>query len=289
MSKTPGRKNIKGPGKCIFCEGGAVPGNPMTGEHLWSDWMDRANLLPRVSREYIEIASNYRRHTGEKTVAQRYREGSPHYKKIKVVCKQCNSGWMNQIEVAAQPVLTPLIKGTKAVLNRNARKILAEWVVLKMLVAEHSEQQGYVSAPIFLQSDRAAFKRDRTVPPGVRIYLAKHTGDAWIIRYHRRASGLGERGVSLPPPSHPTTRNNVQSTSWGIGKLFIYIHAATDPVIANRVKFVKGPELRKLWPLLSTNFSWPPGYVVSDAFLDDLADSLARFLDRTWETAQNSR
>ena len=82
----------------------------MTGEHLWSDWMMRAKLLPRVAREYTETSNTYRRYTGDWTAFSRKREGSPANKKLKVVCKSCNNGWMGAIETAVIPILTRLIK-----------------------------------------------------------------------------------------------------------------------------------------------------------------------------------
>ncbi len=229
MPKKPKRKNLKPPGKCIFCGGGAVPGNPMTGEHLWSDWMTTAGLLPRRFREYEEFSNRSRRYTGEASTFKRSREGAPSHKKIKVVCKQCNSGWMSTIETNVQPILTPLIKGQKTVLSRANRKLLVEWITLKILVAEHNEYQGFPADPIFDQHTRDAFKLHRTIPKGLRIYLTPLRGVKWFTGYHRHASGLGFTAPSFPLSENPTGVRNVEAITWGIGRLLIYLSAVTDP------------------------------------------------------------
>jgi hypothetical protein len=88
MTKKPQRKNLKPAGKCIFCRDGAVPGNPMTGEHLWSDWMDRAALLPRGGdyaggAEYVEFKNTFRRRRNNTiTSFNRMRQGTANTKKI---------------------------------------------------------------------------------------------------------------------------------------------------------------------------------------------------------------
>lgn len=275
----PKRSNLKPAGKCIFCLGGAAPGNPMTGEHLWSDWMQNAGLLQRISREYVQTGLNFRRHTAQRTVAQRYREGSPHFAKYRVVCKNCNSGWMSAIEEAAKPALILLMKGATATLPRDMRLKLTEWLVLKMLVVEHSQQPGYEPAPIYSQADREAFRASRKIPDHLRIYLGKHSSIPWRTGYHRHAGGLGFEKPLLPPPREPTGVRNVHAITWGIGSLLVYISGSTDSETERAVKFVKGPEFRRLWPLTANGLKWPPPIVMGGREIDDLARALGRFLD----------
>ena len=135
---------------------------------------------------------------------------------------------------------------------------LTEWIVLKILVAEHSRQSGYEPAPIYSQSDRDAFMESRRVPDFLRIYFARHNSLEWQVGYHRRASGLGTTPPLLPPPRIPTSPRNVQATTWGIGKLLIYVAGCTEATVASDVRFIKDSALRRLWPLTSTDLLWPP-------------------------------
>lgn len=273
------RSKIKPPGKCIFCGGGAVPGNPMTGEHLWSEWMDDKRLLRRQSREYIQTGMYIRNYTGETSKMERHREGSPHYATIKAVCRVCNNGWMSTLETQVQGAITPLIKGEQTTLTKQARRTLTEWITLKMLVAEHSQYSGHEAAPIYSQADRDAFKLNRSIPDHLWIYIGAHKSSVWETGYHRRAGGLGFEAVPLPPPRLPTGSRNVHAITWGIGRLLVYISGSTDGEVERRVKFIKDPALRRLWPLLSTDIRWPPAQIVDGLFIDDIAGSLGRFLE----------
>jgi hypothetical protein len=279
MPKQARPKNIKGPGKCIYCGGGAVPGNPMTREHLWSIWIDDANLLPKFVVQYVETAKKFRRYTGETKDFHRERQGAPYNKTIKVVCQTCNSGWMGTIETAVQPILTPLIKGQKIRLTQAKRRTLTEWITLKMLVAEHSGYRDHELDPIFTQADRNAFMYGRMIPSGVRIYLVRQESIVWATGYKRHASGLGQEPPSFPPQKDPTGTKNVQAITWGLGRLLVYISAVTDPQIRPHFRFVKGPEFRRLWPLTQSDVNWPPPIRVDDAFVEDLAGALGRYLD----------
>jgi hypothetical protein len=82
------------------------------------------------------------------------RQGTANTKKIKVVCQRCNSGWMGTLEGDVQPLLVPLIKGTSSALDAAARQIIAEWIVMKILVAEHISYLGHPADAIFDQSAR---------------------------------------------------------------------------------------------------------------------------------------
>jgi|SRR5580704_15196014 hypothetical protein len=156
MAKHAKRQNLKPPGKCIFCLRGATPGNPMTGEHLWADWMDRANLLPRGG-EYYEFKSIFKGQRDATSIFRRTRQGSANTKKLKVVCKDCNGGWMGGLETRVQPYLTPLIKGESIVLDAKMRQTIIEWIVMKILVAEHNAYLGHSADPIFDQDARTKF------------------------------------------------------------------------------------------------------------------------------------
>lgn len=47
--------------------------------------------------------------------------------RVKVVCSDCNNGWMNDLENEAEPVLTPLMRGESVDFNLAERAVLARW------------------------------------------------------------------------------------------------------------------------------------------------------------------
>ena len=62
------------------------------------------------------------------------------------VCTSCNTGWMEQLERAARPVLEPMLlgaaPGTSRVLNPDQQAILATWAVKTSLLLTLSEFRG---------------------------------------------------------------------------------------------------------------------------------------------------
>jgi hypothetical protein len=285
------RKNLKPPGKCIFCEGGAVPGNKMSREHLWSDWMAKGNLLPKTA-EYVEIQKTFRRRTTKVIVeASRSRQGHAGTKKIGGVCEECNSEWMSRLETAVKSTLIPLIKGESFILDVISRGVLARWITLKALVAEHDTIGENQKDPIFSQAERTRFYNDRTMPPGIKIWLAKQNGSTWATGYHRHATGLSAATIdsSFEEPS-PVTPKNLQTITWGIGKLLVLFHAATDPGVYVSLDIDRPDRLIPLWPLQNGNIIWPPTFVFNDAMADDLAEISVRLVEskqviRPWETS----
>jgi hypothetical protein len=79
--------------KCIFCGGGNVAGNRISEEHIWSDWMHKAKLLPASSTgNYFESTKSTNLLSGKKSHFKRKRQGSIQGKKLKIVCENCNRG-----------------------------------------------------------------------------------------------------------------------------------------------------------------------------------------------------
>jgi hypothetical protein len=41
------------------------------------------------------------------------------------VCRQCNSGWLSELEAAVKPLLTPMIRGDRQTLGPEDQRIVA--------------------------------------------------------------------------------------------------------------------------------------------------------------------
>lgn len=260
MEKKPKRTVLKPPGKCIFCGGGAEPGNPMSAEHLWSDWM--ASILPQSS-EHLEIAETFTQKTVPIGVpVRRMRQGSSNTKRIKVVCQNCNNNWMSKMEAAVKPILTPLILGQKIILSPEMRITLTEWIVLKILVAEHNSYSTSPADPIFDQDARNKFMGVRQIPPWLRIWIGLHNGTKWSLGFLRHTTGLLPAGEPLPPNPRP---KNVSTVTFGMGHLLIQAFATTSEQLYPWLELSgMAPRFRALWPLADANISWPGFFVLTD-------------------------
>ena len=250
----------------------------MSGEHLWSDWIARANLLPRGG-DYWEFAKIFKKFSrAANSTFERTRNGTANTKTIKVVCENCNNGWMGMLETEVQPILTPLIKGEVIILIAPQRVTLVQWIVMKLLVAEHNSYRGHPADPIFDQGARTVFMQARAIPDGIDIHIGMQNSPKWVTGYHRHATGLGWTEV-LPAPLPPATRTkNVQTVTWGIGKLIIHLSAVTVPEVRAALSLDRVGPLDRLWPL-GGDIVWPPRYFVTEEFIDDLADAIERFIN----------
>jgi hypothetical protein len=270
MNKKVRRKSLKPPGKCVFCEDGAVPGNPMTGEHLWSNWM--SEFLPTLTDpEYVEVAATFTQKTVMTNKFERTRQGHTNTKTIKVVCKTCNSGWMSGLESAVQPYLVPLILGAPVRLDTDAKQILARWIVLKILVAENNSYREFSADPIFGQASREAFRVSLQIPDGIRIWLAFLRGSKWSTGFFRHTAGLS------PPPLDPKQvgTKNVQTTTFGLGKLLIHSSSTVHAPLYSILELEGiSPPFEALWPLTTNEIVWPPRFFVGDADADQVAGAL---------------
>lgn len=92
------------------------------------------------------------------------------------VCSGCNSGWMERIEAAARPVVTPMIQGNTISLSRDAQDIVAGWLALKAIVERHSR------SPIMpLRADwMDHFYKQQSPPTTWQIRLARWVGQVVV-------------------------------------------------------------------------------------------------------------
>jgi hypothetical protein len=239
--------------------------------------MDKSNLLPRGG-EYQEMKGVFEKGTHRaKSEFHRVRQGTANTKTLKTVCKNCNTGWMSGLESDVQPFLTPLIVGDRILLDLRACQTIAEWVTMKVLVAEHNSFKNHPADPIFDQTIRSSFMQSRVVPGGFRIWIAVQNSAKWVTGFYRFATGLGFTTAWPPPPSPPDRPKTVQSVTWGIGKLLIYVQAFTDPDLYNRLSLnPKGP-FSRLWPFAS-DIAWPLRYYLPTDSIDRLARALDEFV-----------
>ena len=279
----PVRIGLKGPGKCVFCQGGAVPGNPMTKEHLWSNWMsdEDKDLLPRIPA-YVEFKHVLRgKFASLINRFERERQGSPNTKTVKAVCKNCNSGWMGTLETDVQPYLIPLMRGETIVLDTNARLVLTQWIFMKILVAEHNCYRGHPADPIYSQATRTAFMENRTIPDGVNIWIARQLPQKWRTGFHRHVTALGVSNSPVIPPHPPAgVAKNIQAVTWGIAQLAVYFVGMTDPEVIAHVPLLGFNPFVTLWPVDGADITWPPpGQPLNDAGMDQVAEMLGKFLE----------
>jgi len=266
MRRGPKRKNLKPPGQCIFC-----PGTHMSKEHFWSTWSNP--MLPKFKvNAYVEEHLSHTRKTVLVKREIRTRPGSASSKKLRVVCEDCNNGWMNQVEDLARPILEPLIAGHSTVLSHHQQRILAEWITMKTMVVEHETPKDAVIP----RADREAFKNKRTIPNYITIWTAKHSVPAWCTMLFRQTASLSS--IPKPPPKILAGGKNVETVAFGIGALFVYV-MVSDPGVIDLNELITIRLLARLWPSAGSQILWGP-IVLRGRNPDWVAHTLDRVIDR---------
>ena len=262
------RANLKPPGKCIWCGG-----PDLSKEHIWSKWTHALvpTILDGMHTRTATISSPT--HPVKVIEETKDRPGSTNTIRLRVVCQRCNSGWMSAIDEAAKPILTPLIGGHPFVITRSAQKIMATWIAMKAMVAEHSRPQD-ISTP---QSERDHIRISRAPPLNWNVWIAKHDGSVkWKTGYARHSQTMTWAG-SGPPPVRidGTFAKNTQSATLGIGHLLFQVISTDVPGLVFDVPLEFQSRLWKIWPMVS-DFLWPPGYILTETGVDSIAYAFDR-------------
>ncbi|MDB2414187.1 hypothetical protein N9W34_00270 [Rickettsiales bacterium] len=229
---------------CIFCN----RTRKKSKEHIWPEWMH--TFLPIIgdANNTSEVNTfKWKEQTGAKKLK---RQGHLTTKKLRVVCEDCNNGWMSKIESEAKPILEKILKNEEFHICAQKQNILALWVTLKSIVGEHAEQDTNVTP----QNDRYLFMTQRTIPEYFAIYIGKHNEDsdtAWL-----RTSQTIARTKSGPNPPLGNLKRNMQSIAFICGPLFVYVIAIRENEI-KAADFLNLPKLTRIFPEQLAQISWP--------------------------------
>src|SRR6478736_5958394 len=106
---------VKGQRYCIFCGGVAN-----SHEHLLPEWL--RSILPSD-----EPGIHYREVGGITTSWEK----KAFTETTRIVCHECNTGWMSRLEKSAKPVLTPAVAriGLPVQFDLREQWIAAQWAV----------------------------------------------------------------------------------------------------------------------------------------------------------------
>jgi NAD-dependent oxidoreductase involved in siderophore biosynthesis len=111
---------------CIFCRNDRT----LSAEHVFAEW-----IRPYLTDEEGEHGTHHRVtiRAGEPDDAERYR-GPPANWTFRSVCKECNNGWMSQLENELKPYLLSMINGHRRAYYAREQELIATWLVKTALV-----------------------------------------------------------------------------------------------------------------------------------------------------------
>jgi hypothetical protein len=237
--------------RCCFC--GAV--GPLTKEHLFSEWTHA--IVPQVGNgRYVKARS-----AGEPKHTVTPIPDSLLNKQIKVVCGRCNNGWMNGIEKAVKPIMTPLLRGEETTLTPADQETLAVWITLKSMVGELGVQN--IKIRVISDEFRQEFYRTKSMPAGWHVWIGFYGGTTYCIDAHYNYESGKSKVNTLYNGILGVDFSMRHKSVFCLGKLFMLAHSATLPLPAAHYDY---PLLNKLVPIPGNGaIDWPPRMVLDDA------------------------
>jgi len=107
----------------------------MSKEHFWPEWISSHIPKHPTDNHISEIQVSEGRDNILLNNKDK-RPGNVITKKLRVVCKKCNNGWMSQLEETAKPIIKAMLENKKFTIQQDDLAILVKWITMKVLIAE---------------------------------------------------------------------------------------------------------------------------------------------------------
>jgi len=246
--------------QCAFCPSTAS----LTGEHLRSDWVNK--LLEGKTHNYVIYQRSYG------TEPTQWRDKRLNLK-ANVVCSDCNSGWMSQLDNEAKLTLQDIILHDSPVcLLPQGLAAIAAYMMKCSLVADYMTRHRH---PFFDHQMRQEFARLRRPVEGTDMWLGR-------IRQPRgKKSGIYKTRYGAPHRGHvPTVDIYVFTFSLETILLQLAIARFTDR-FGNSAYSPELNQAKRLdsllipfWPsrLFDKGIEWPPLHNIHNSQLEEVAD-----------------
>ena len=169
------------------------------------------------------------------------------------VCKNCNNGWMSDLENRVKPIIERFFLDEQVSLDECDQTTLAIWICKNAMVYETLRQKA---SWFFTSQERESFRESFHIPTQTSIWLAKSDGFTGLF-----CSASDLNGITAEPP------NQVKAyiTTMGFGPIAIQIFNAkmSKPIPENITitgDLQPGPWdqiIVQIWPISADIVSWP--------------------------------
>ena len=150
-------------GRCSFCSN-----TDLTKSHIWPEWAQK--IIPTTSAQYEitrGLTKTFKPNAPGPEPRTLVKPGSVAQRRPRNTCKECNNGWMRDIEEAAKYEISKLMTGNPIVLSPLAQYRVATFLCLASIrIAVANRDSNPVPA-----SDLHHLKTLRDVPPSWKIWL----------------------------------------------------------------------------------------------------------------------
>jgi len=150
--------------RCGFCESAIAK---ITNEHIYGKWV---GALFGAGRGRLQVHHTLTREGDFARAWNAYRLDQ----QVRMACRACNNGWMNDLETKVRPIITPMIVPMvvgqqRVTLDLQSRLLVATWAVKTAMVGEFLAQphQRY-----FMQDERRAVMEGEVFRvSGARVWI----------------------------------------------------------------------------------------------------------------------
>jgi hypothetical protein len=230
-------------------------------EHVFNRWM-REHFAEFTESDHV------RRLVTEGTDEAEEHIGAPLGVVVRRVCRECNHGWMQQMDNEVRPIIETMLDGeprTLSILDQNTVAIWATKITL-VLQAANMGRQAIVGRDHYRW-----FEQHRQPLLGSHIWLCHYTDkERSPFVSHQWGMSIAPEGSPPPQPGDPL---NGLGVAFALGELGFWLFGVDLPG-GHRLQSASD-ELRLLiWPSLS-EVRWPPPRpVISDSELGELSHRL---------------
>lgn len=238
------RKQYRHQVACAFC--GEI--RDLTREHAWGAWLGR--LLPEddsVSHFVTSGDDSWMPPQHRKSIPPRRVNGPTKSIKYKIVCGDCNNGWMSRLENETKSIIERLMDESATItIDQCDLQTLARWADKTAIVNEVGGSTGVVSTP----EQRRTFINLDGADPRSEIWMGTFEDPRGPLR--KRHYFWGDPGIP------PVTRQDAMV----VGPIvFLVVNSVDDNGAGYTFEFDESehtsPYWVKIWPSPPDKVHWP--------------------------------
>ena len=223
----------------------------MTREHVWPDWIGRM-FFDYKRGDHAPLAP-HRASSSLKHEPDREWTAPSFTSEAKVVCKDCNEGWMNDLEAAAKPILAPMLRGKRVVLDTDAQAIVARWLTKTAMVFQRTTPRR----PVPERHTRYLYDHRRP-PPSCQVWIGARTAEDGGILSGIQSARLKPEAAEPAGQVFSAYLVTVGIAAF-VGQLFGHDLPRFDFPWGHEGMFASAVE--QIWPPFEP-IQWPPKHVI---------------------------
>lgn len=247
---------------CLWCGS-----TPLSREHVNPRWL--TTVLPEQDKQRAQDMASYQvgpsgllqpGGDARRTVQEGFTEMTS-----KAVCRPCNHGWMETLESAARPILTPMIQGHPTVLTAADLKILGRWAVKSAFIANTTGGEDRAD----LDDAAAKFYRQQQCPPETYVWIGAHNNPDFALLNEVHGFLVDGEGVDM------SQRPNTMAVTFGLGRLVLQtILTSCTSLVHPQLDKMTHRAVRRVWPH-PAGFRWSLQRKLSAIDLYEFTNSMA--------------